>query len=296
MSCCPFCSKTPAFFRKVDGVDYFDCAECDFIFADPEFLARTDQGGASREYKDDYWKAEIASARSRSFGPSLARFAEAILYCRIPIKRTIDIGTGPGLLLSALQYHLPASAHKFFGVEAFPPPADVRPKLAHQQNYVIGFAGDLEGKFELGTCIEVLEHLTPNMARELARQMRKISIPGSLFIFNTGLTEYVRNGDDVNYLDPLRRGHITSWSVRSVAKVFGPEGFRVHPLEGKRWAFVVEYEGDPSRLLERIWTCHPINKAILEDPITGSLLYMVGLDAARASAFEHRLKMSQAQQ
>lgn len=291
---CPLCSSAAQLFRTIDGIGYFDCQPCDFIFADPGFLELNDAGGASREYTEEYWRTELSAAKERSYGPGPVRFAEAALYCRVPIRRTIDIGTGPGYLLASLSYQLPSSAHKFFGVEAFPPPESERAKLKHPENYVIGFAGDLQGKFELGTCIEVIEHLTPKMANDLAQQMSSISAPGSLFIFNTGLTDFVRKIDP-HYLDPLRRGHITSWSIRSIEKIFAPAGFKVHEIEGKSYAFALEFMGSSQPLAERIWTPVPENKAMLEsDPETGGLLYCAGLDAARASVSEKRLHQLQA--
>jgi hypothetical protein len=295
MTKCPLCETASSHFHTVDNIAYYECTRCDFIFADPEFLKLNDEGGASREYGTSYWQAEVLSARTRSYGSSLARFAEAVLYTRIPIEKCIDIGTGPGYLVHALQTHLPSSAKKFYGVEKFPPPETAQSRLTHPENYIVGMAGDLNEKFQLGTCIEVIEHLTPTMLRGLARQMKKISVSGSFFIFNTGLTEYVRNGN-LPYLDPLRRGHITSWSIRSLKPIFNPEGFAVYAVEGKPWAFAVEYEGsEPGNLLERIWTTPPENKKLLEDEQGGSLLYVLALDTARASAYaarNHRMALA----
>lgn len=283
---CPICEQKAPHFHTVDGIDYFDCGSCDFIFADREFLTQTDSGGASREYKEEYWKAEIASAIERSNGGSLALFGEAVLCARIPIERVIDIGTGPGFLPAALQRQMPSSAHKFFGVEAFPPPVEQRAKLLHPENYQIGFLGDLSGKFELGTCIEVFEHLTPGMMQKMAIQMKGISVPGSLFAINTGLTDYVRKERNLDYLDPFRRGHITSWSKRAIDKIFHPLGFRCHLLHGRSWAFFLEYEGSEERPFERIWGCLPENEAILKDAAFNSLMYITAVNSARAYAFE----------
>jgi hypothetical protein len=283
---CPLCKAPATLFCSLDDVPYFDCRECDFIFAHPAFLRQTDQGDGPREYDPPYWEMETQAARERSFGPSLARFAEAALYCRIPIKRCIDIGTGPGFLLEALQHQLPSACHRFFGVEKFPPAA--RPKLRHPKNYVVGSVGKMPGKFEMGTCIEVLEHLTPAMARDLARQLRKVSVPGSLFFFNTGLAHWVRSGE-VDYLDPIRRGHITSWSVKAARSVFGPEGFTVQPIEGKDWAFVVEFGEAPDGVVERIWNSP--NAGLLKDEVTGSTMHLLGIESARSYAAEARWRL-----
>lgn len=148
---CPLCASMASFYVTVDQVQFFDCRSCDFIFADTAFLAAVDAGTAPRKYSQSYWQTEDISARERSFGPSLARFAEGVIYTRIPIKKCIDIGTGPGYLLEALQYHLPSSSQKFFGVEMFPGEHTAQSRLVHPQNYVIGSLKQLSDKFEFGT-------------------------------------------------------------------------------------------------------------------------------------------------
>jgi hypothetical protein len=288
---CPLCELEAKHHRTVDGIDYFDCPHCDFLFADREFLALVDRGEAPRKYDENYWRAELASSRERSFGGSVARFAEAVLYCRVPIKTYVDIGTGPGYLLEALQHQLPSSCDRFFGVEKFPGPDTAVARLKYPENYIVGALGDTNRTFELGTCIEVLEHLTPSMAWDLALQMRNVSVPGSLFLFNTALAEFVRN-DAQAYIDPYRRGHITCWSIAAANKVFGALGFRVHALEGKRWAFVLEYGlPDAGKILaDRVWHALPENVQLVKDPVTGSVMHVLGIESSRAYTLEHRYR------
>ena len=278
---CPLCGGEAGLHGDVEGVDYFTCADCDFIFADPQLLARIDAGDAVREYDAEYWEAELASARERAWGSSLARAAEALLYCRVPVRNFLDVGTGPGYLLDALSTYLPSHRDRFHGVEKFPPAQEYR---SVHPNYIAADLRDVDGTFECGTCIEVLEHLTPAMARVLADAMAKASAPGALFVFNTGLTEYVRK-EDPGYLDPWRRGHITCWSVRAAARVFAPAGFVVHPLAGKTWAFAIERTGidaPPGPLRDRIWSAPEENRRLLRDPRMGEVMYLLGLESARA--------------
>lgn len=278
---CPLCTAVAERFRLIDGVTYFECKQCDFIFADRVLLARVDAGESLRRYDDSYWQDELSAARDRSYGSSLARAAEALLYCSIPVKRFVDIGTGPGYLLDALASFLPSSSDKFYGVEKYPPKEEER---SSHPNYLCADLRDVGVKFECGVCIEVLEHLTPKMAENLAKAIAEVSLPGSLFLFNTGLTDYVRN-EDSQYLDPYRRGHITCWSVTSAKMVFEKEGFAVHALPGKTWAFVVEWSPPPGAgncIRDRIWTALEENKAILSDPKTGKVMYLLGLESARA--------------
>lgn len=277
---CPFCRNPCALHATLDGVAYFDCSDCDFIFADPTLLARIDAGEPVREYDDAYWQMELAAARDRSWGPSLARTAEALLYCTIPVRRFVDVGAGPGFLLDALATYLPSHVDTFHGIEKFPPPQHLR---TQRPNYIHADIADVDGTFECGTCIEVLEHLTPTMARTLARALRARSVPGSLFLFNTGLTAYVR-GEDPGYLDPFGRGHITCWSVSSARRVFGPEGFLVHALPGKTWAFVIEMGpvADKNAMVDRIWHGPAANRNLLSDPVMGNVMYLLGVESARA--------------
>jgi len=264
----------------VQEVAYFACEGCDFIFADPALLARVDAGEPLRRYDAEYWHNELASARERSFGSSLARAAEAVLYCRIQINRFIDVGTGPGYLLDALSTYLPTHRERFYGVEKFPPADDY---CTCHPNYLRSDLRDVGMPFECGVCIEVIEHLTPAMARKLASALAAVSVPGSLFLFNTGLTEYVRK-EDPGYLDPYGRGHITAWSVTAAEKVFGPHGFVVRPVPAKTWAFVVERPGPQADLpvRDRIWTAPPANRALLTDPAMGEVMYILGRESALA--------------
>lgn len=279
---CPLCSLAATLYRVVDGVDYFDCRNCDLLFADPAVLARIDSGDFIRHYDDDYWTSELRSARDRSYGSSLARVAESLLYCTIPVKNFLDIGTGPGYLLDALSLYLPCSAAVFHGVERFPP---VEEERSNHPNYHCADLADIGLTFECGVCIEVFEHLTPTMARGMAAALLRCSVPGSFFIFNTGLTDYVRN-EDPGYLDPHRRGHVLAWSVTAAKRIFEPLGFLVHPLPGKTWAFAVELPSLNSRALlplqDRIWTAEARNVAILQDPDMGEVMMILGRESARA--------------
>jgi hypothetical protein len=278
---CPLCATESRPFRVVDEVSYFECASCEFLFADQRLLDKADSGAALRVYDSSYWEMELASARDRAFGSSLARVAEVILYARRPISRFIDICSGPGYLLDALQLHLPHATERFFGVELYPPPQKF---CSTHHNFSAGDLASLPARFQAGVCIEVLEHLTPQMARKLASDLARISDPEALYIFNTGLVSYVKN-EDPSYLDPFQRGHITVWSVSAARRIFEPAGFSVIPIAGKTWAFAVEFQGkdsDPEHLLNRIWTPLPENKALLTDPTTGSVMYILGLESARA--------------
>jgi hypothetical protein len=280
---CPLCyRKTGGYFSTHSTYDFFECKQCEFIFVNPLLINRIDAGEAIFDYGQEYWRDELKGARERSYGPALARTAEILLYANRPVTAFLDIGTGPGYLLDALSTYLPSSKSMFYGIETFPPSPEFR---SHHANYKIGSLADLPKKFQAGTCIEVLEHLTPKCVENLARELASISEPEAIYLFNTGLVEYVKK-ECPSYLDPRQSGHIVSWSVKSARKVFGPHGFTVRPIPGKTWAFTAEYQSksiEHEDIRDRIWKALPQNKDILNDPKMGSVLYVLGFDTVRAS-------------
>jgi Zn ribbon nucleic-acid-binding protein len=280
---CPLCSRAErSAFKEIDGFTYYECSDCDFIFIDADVMARIDAGEQLRTYDTQYWESELSAARERAWGPALARVAEVILYCRIPIKRFIDIGTGPGYILDSLSWALPSSRSLFYGIELFPP--DPRHRTTHP-NYKTGSLASFVRPFQCGSCIEVVEHLTPKMLSRMAQELGRVSSRGACYIFNTGLTTYVKREDEA-YVDPLRRGHISIWSYSALRIIFEPYGFKVYSIPGKTWAVIVEYKpknsANVSSVVDRIWTPCSENRKILEDSQTGTLMYILGIDTARA--------------
>lgn len=282
MTQCAVCSSKAVPFRTIDKVDYFECETCGSLFADPAFLSDLESGRVSN-YQHSYWESEMHAARERSYGSSLQRIAETFLYCRIPIQRFVDIGSGPGYLLDAASQALPDAANMFYGVELFPPDQSLR---TSHPNYKVCSIGDAGERFDAGVCVEVIEHLTPSMLKGLAKQLAQVSTPGALYLINSGQPAFVKN-EDPNYLDPMGRGHVVSYSIEGARKIFEPHGFHVIPLPGRHWAFLLEFQSDdrkqaPQALLERrLWSPLPQNAAVLRDGSAGSLMYHAGRDAAR---------------
>jgi SAM-dependent methyltransferase len=235
---CPVCLVGASdHFSHVDGHDYYACAACGSIHIAPEVLAMLDAGGSLvGDYTEEYWEQERVGAIERSQGMSLCRAGEAILYCRRPVARFLDVGAGPGFLLRELHALIDPDAAIFHGVEKYPPPY-----AAMGSNFHVGDIHAMEGVFDAGVCIEVIEHLTPAMLDALVHGMARVSAPGSLWLFNTGMPEYVRN-EDPAYLDPVHRGHIISYSLAGVTPCFERHGFTVSALPGRSFGFFVEYQ------------------------------------------------------
>jgi len=259
----------------------FQCGNCKSITVSPDCIREIDTGLNSVKYTESYWTRELQDAKDRSYGIALARMAEALYYARIPVCKFLDIGTGPGYFLSAVEKYLPSRKSVFYGIEKFPPPEQYRVK---SENYIIGNIASLPGKFDCGMCIEVLEHLTPNMVKTLFADLARISTPGALYIFNTGMPEYVLK-ENPAYLDPFNRGHIASYSVEAIKILAEKTGFTIFPIRGKTWAFVAEYMSKSNAredITDRIWKPVESNLRILSDAEMGSVLKILGLETARA--------------
>lgn len=279
---CPVCNNEETrWFSRVGGYDYFECTGCDLLFIDPKVLRQMDEGRFLVQYTSNYWQEELKAARERSWSTTLARVAEVLLYARIPIRRFIDIRSGPGYLLDAINYHLPDAHEVFHAAELFPPD---EAHCTKNRNFHRGSLLDLPFSFEAGSCIEVLEHLTPGMAKGIFADIASKSVPNSIFIFNTGLSAFVKN-EDPGYLDPLVRGRVVSWSVPAIRHLAEPLGFSIYEIPGKSWAFIAEYKPDhgfDKPIDERMWWPVPENKLLLNDSQTGNLMYILGMETIRA--------------
>ena len=276
---CPICELgESSFFAKIDGFDYLQCGTCGSLHIERAVLDEIDAGKSPRLYDEAYWREELRSAADRSGGESLARSGEAIFYARRPVRRFLDIGTGPGYLLDQLAKQFPRHADMFHGVELFPP--DER---SGHPNYHVGEIGDLEDVFDAGVCIEVVEHLTPHMLKGLVRGLAKVSAPGTLWLFNTGMPDLVLN-QDPGYLDPLHRGHIVSYGLQGLIHIFEPYGFRVSEVPGKNYAFIAEFQptDDSPDFEYRIYHPLPENKALLDE---SGLMYQAAAESARSSFY-----------
>lgn len=276
---CAVCESHASHWALVDGYEFSSCPSCGSIALNSEAMRDIDNGASTRVYNAEYWESEARAARERSWGGSLARVAEAIYVCRRPVTLFVDIGSGDGSLLDALSYHLPTFSERLIGIELFPPDNHTQ-----HPGYRHGSIGDLDGKIDCGVCVEVVEHLTPQMLRGLVQGLASKSEPDSCFLFNTGLGEYVLN-EDAEYIDPVNRGHIVAYGFQALETIFGEFGFRISRLGSRSWAFVAEYQpSEPFDLSSRTWRPLPENLAVLDDVRSGSVMAILARESLRAYA------------
>lgn len=279
---CPICnSKKLNHVKKVVDFDYFQCSYCQAILIDPFYIDEVDSGLNLIMYDKNYWVNELQASKERAYSIALARMAEAFYYCRIPINKFLDIGTGPGYFLEAVAKYLPNNIDIFYAIENFPPPEEYQ---IISKNYIKSDLELLNMKFDAGICIEVIEHLTPKMLSKLFNDLAKISNHNALYIFNSRMPEYVLK-EDIEYLDPINRGHIVSYSINAIKFLSKEFGFTVFPIKGKTWAFVLEFESkahENENINDRIWSAVDHNLKILTDKDMGSVLKILGLETSRA--------------
>ena len=273
-----------------EEVPFYQCDNCGSILVLDSH--KYDQERVQK-YDTSYWESEAKSSKERSYGPTICRIAEAILYCQVPIEKFVDIGCGPGFTLDAISTLLPKYVDLFIGIELNPPPPEHR---TSSKNYKIGSVGDSVCNFQAGICIEVIEHLSPPTLEKLVEELASKSEEGSLYYFNSSQPDKVVR-DGYEYLDPYSRGHIASYSLKGLASLFGRYGFRIIPLYGRDWAFLAEYNSDQlndinkaDQLLHRVWNPCSRNKSILTDGGFGPLMYTIAVESARCY-IEHAIQV-----
>jgi hypothetical protein len=274
---CEVCRQGTMAFRIVQaGVPYHECISCGSIAAERSALP------PNFEYGADYWRRELRSTRRRSWSSSVQRVGEVFALYGIEIKNLIDISTGGGELLDSLSALLPEISHVFHGIEPFPPPVEFRSK---HPGYRVGSLDDLEAKFDAGVCIEVIEHVFPDVLRAMLQSLAARSNPGALYYFNSGQPDFVKE-QGYSYLDPTRRGHIASYSLAGMTTLFAEEGFVVSGFPSRNWGFFAEYRpawvGTGETPFDRLWRPLPENIDLLEKCRFGKYFYSSGREAILA--------------
>ena len=121
------------------------------------------------------------------------------------------------------------------------------------------------------------------MLDKMLSDLAGASEPGSLWLFNTGMPDYVRT-EDPRYLDPRHRGHIISYSLAGLAPYFEAHGFRVSALPGRSFGFFVEYQPSEDPAFDaRLYHPVPENLALVQ---RNGLLHQASFEAARSYYYQ----------
>jgi len=192
-------SGVPIYYRR--------CSSCSFVFTDA-FDGWTDEQFKSHIYNDDYHAVDpdYRSARPNSNAEFVARLWS-------PYKaetRVLDFGGGNDVFCAALR------------ATGFPVAVTYDPMVPE-------YARRPDGKFELVTCFETLEHL-PDPAAGIALILECVAEPGLIFVTTYAQpADFNQYGLNWWYVGP-RNGHISIFSKQALAAAWGRHGYKIVSL------------------------------------------------------------------
>jgi SAM-dependent methyltransferase len=188
-------------------VYYRRCKSCGFLFTD-----------AFDDWSVDQFKAHIYNPGYKVVDPDYetarpqenAKFVERTWNAVKAGIRVLDYGGGDGTFAAAL------------GTKGFPEVLSFDPMVPE-------YAQAPEGKFDLVTSFETLEHL-PDPLGGIDQMLSFVAEPGLLF-FSTYLqnAESEQQGGSWWYVAP-RNGHVSIFSREALERAFGRHGYRVGSL------------------------------------------------------------------
>ena len=203
------CEEANGFRLPLAGVPiyYRRCAACDFLFTDA-FDGWSDDEFKAWIYNDGYFAVDpdYYSVRPRSN-------ADAVKKLWGPHKaqtRVLDYGGGNDAFCALLR-------------------ADGFPVAVTYDPMVPAHARRPEGKFELVTCFETLEHL-PDPLGGVAQLVDCVAEPGLVQISTYAQpADFNKAGVNWWYVAP-RNGHVSIFSRKALALAFGRHGYKTVSL------------------------------------------------------------------
>jgi len=203
----PPLSGVPIYYRR--------CAACGFLFTD-----------AFDDWGMDQFKTHIYNDGYLAFDPdyaiqrpsSNAKMIAGLWSAHRSDMRVLDYGGGNDVLCAVLR------ANGFREAVTYDP---MVPQHSHRP----------EGKFDLVTCFETLEHL-PDPISGIAQIVECVAEPGAVFYSTlTQPADFDKHGMSWWYVGP-RNGHISIFTKQSLVVAWGRHGFKTAALnDGTHLAF-----------------------------------------------------------
>jgi 2-polyprenyl-6-hydroxyphenyl methylase/3-demethylubiquinone-9 3-methyltransferase len=187
-------------------VEYFQCEFCGFLFT-KFFDDWTTEEFSRFVYNEDYIKVdgEYAGERPERLAATVAERLDGLTGLRI-----LDYGSGSGLLEGHLR------SRGFANVVSYDPFASPRRP---------------EGRFDVVTCFEVLEHTTA--PHTMIADIAGLLVPGGIVLFTTGVQPPDMGRIRANwwYVAP-RNGHASIHTLKSLSLAGQATGLTLHAGPG----------------------------------------------------------------
>ncbi len=231
---CPICQSQSSQALVKDNHTYYRCPNCNFLFHRAE--ERDSQTSAVSFYDQRYWESERLEALRREKEDAFVRALELLYLSTIPVTNILDFGCGLGCTVRLLRDKLGLNT---VGVDIS---ADFEETdFLHRCDLE-----DLSRKypsrhFDAIYSIEVFEHLDD--PKRVLTQLCGLLKPAGKILINTGTQEYISEYDpEMAYIDPLRRGHISIYSLKSLSKLASTVGYSAEFLALRKYAVILASE------------------------------------------------------
>ena len=203
------CEEARGFRLPLSGVPiyYRRCVACGFLFTDA-FDDWSEGEFKEHIYNDDYHAVDpdYKGARPRSNADLVTRLWAA----HKADMKVLDFGGGDDVFCAALR------------ANGFPVAVTYDPMVPN-------YARRPQGKFDLVTCFETLEHL-PDPAGGIARMLEYVAEPGLIFYSTLAQpADFDKHGLAWWYVGP-RNGHVSIFTRQALAAAWGRHGYKTLSL------------------------------------------------------------------
>ncbi len=228
---CPICQSPSVKALTKEERPYYRCGQCDFLFHRPE-MGRPEEP-ARKFYDEGYWQMERTEALRREKDEGFMRALELLFISTIKVQNILDFGCGLGVTVRLLRERLGLNA---VGVDIS---ADFEEAdFLHRCDL-----DELREKyppqyFDAIYSIEVFEHLEDPV--QVLSALHSFLKPGGKILINTCTQEQMAKYDpEMTYIDPVRRGHISIYSLKSFSQLASAIGYISEFLAGRRYVVIL---------------------------------------------------------